>query len=129
MSMRDFDPDYYDDDYPDEGEEYVFDTYDQIIEDFPDDQSECDPDDDYGYGGIEIAAIESGLAFALAEEIKEAESGVEVDKNTDRENWDKVSKLLALETRHKEKTRLRPFEKYISDICAGKRPLFEKDDY
>jgi hypothetical protein len=84
-----------------------------------------------------------GLAFAFAEEIRDAEHqdwedlseeidrefsrefDVEVDEDTDRENWDKVMKMTSLHSRHKERSRLRPFEQYVDDICKGRRPLFE----
>jgi hypothetical protein len=100
----------------------IYDTYDDVIghEHFEHDE----PD------GLD--AINMGLAFALAEEIRDAGredyseedySEYDLDENTDIENWKKAEKM-SLSSRH-ETRRLRPFEQYIDDICKGRRPLFE----
>ena len=53
----------------------------------------------------------------------------DVDENTDKENWEEVQKLVALETRHERRgKKLRPFEQYVNDICSGKRSLFDFED-
>jgi len=128
-----FDPDHcsyeYINDNPDCGEEYLYDTYDRII-----DTNRGDQDMDDMIGPEEI-----GLAFALAEEMRDTEyqdvdldeefdrelnKEFEVDDDTDRDNWEKVMEISSLQSRHSKK-RLRPFEQFVDDICKGRRPLFE----
>ncbi len=106
------------------GEDYLYDTYDQII-----DTNMGERDQDlFDRMGPE----EMGLAFALAEELHEEfdrdidlDLGVDVDEDTDRKNWEQATKLTSLQARHGERRRLRPFEQYVDDICKGRRPLFE----
>jgi hypothetical protein len=54
-------------------------------------------------------------------------SGVDIDEDTDRTNWEQVMRMSSLQSRHKGRKRLRPFEQYVDDICKGRRPLFEED--
>jgi hypothetical protein len=107
-----------------DGENYLYDTYDQII------------DTNRGDQGLDLfdsmGPEEMGLAFALAEDLHEEfdrevnlDRGVDIDEYTDRENWEQATKLSSLQARHGEKRRLRPFEQYVDDICKGRRPLFE----
>lgn len=112
------------DDVGGSGEEYLYDTYDQII-----DTNMGERDRDLF---DEMGPEEMGLAFALAEELHEEfdrdidlDLGVDVDEDTDKRNWEQAMKLTSLQDRHGEKRRLRPFEQYIDDICKGRRPLFE----
>lgn len=120
----DFDPEFFCDD--DCREDYVYDTYDRIVdspdEDY-DDLSRQAPEsmeDDY------LDATAMGMAFALADEIAdECRRRYDVDEQTDVENLKMVSLMQMadeLETRN-----LRPFEQYIDEICKGKRALFKKD--
>jgi hypothetical protein len=106
------------------GEDYLYDTYDQII------------DTNRGGQGQDLfdsmGPEEIGLAFALAEELHEEfdreinlDLEVDVDEDTDRENWEQAVKLSSLQSRHGKRKRLRPFEQYVDDICKGRRPLFE----
>lgn len=68
-----------------------------------------------------------GMAFALADEIKDAESGrYSVNEDTDRKNWEQVNRMTSLRSRHETNQRLRPFEQYIDDICRGRRSLFNR---
>jgi hypothetical protein len=105
------------------GEDYLYDTYDQIIDT---NMGERDQELFDRMGPEEI-----GLAFALAEELHEEFDrdidlylGVDVDEDTDRRNLEQITKLSSLQARHGKK-RLRPFEQYVDDICKGRRPLFE----
>ena len=108
-----------------EGEDYLYDTYDQII-----DTNRGDQDLDLFE---RMGPEEVGLAFALAEELHDEDfdpeldlnTEVDIDEDTDRENWEKASKISSLQARHGERRKLRPFEQYVDDICKGRRPLFE----
>ena len=100
----------------------IYDTYDTITELEHLERRDLD--------GID--AITMGMAFALSEEIREANreaqdesdySEYDVDENTDKENLEQI-KRLSLSSRF-ETRRLRPFEQYVDDICKGRRPLFE----
>ncbi len=136
------DPDFYEDEeYRDGEEEYIFDTYDRIIDDVeldpemydPDSEfnPEIQPDDEFGLGMEEtdegLDATTMGMALALADAINETEGKRwDVDEDTDRENWEQIQ---ALATRHNstDNKPLRPFEQYIDDICKGRRSLFDRD--
>jgi hypothetical protein len=109
------------------GEEYLYDTFDQIIDTNRGDQ-EMDIFDDI------MGPEEMGLAFALAEEMRDAEYETEeedfnrvfdVDEHTDEDNLKKAMETSSLQARHGTKNKLRPFEQYVDDICKGRRPLFE----
>lgn len=112
-----------DDSLDESEEEYIFDTYDRIV-----DENELSINKDDGF---DLRPEDIGLAFAFAEAVMDEEKSrqYDVDENTDTENWEKVQKLVALETRHKTtNTRLRPFEQYVDEICKGKRSLFDFDN-
>jgi hypothetical protein len=115
-------------DNQDYGEEYLYDTYDQII------------DTNIGIFDDIISPEELGLAFALAEEMSDVENqnceiekeynqgigrNFDIDEDTDKDNWEKATIISSLQARQGEKRRLRPFEQYVDDICKGRRPLFE----
>lgn len=106
----DMDPDYYDG--FEDGEEYVYDTFDQIIEPDDDwfDETPSDRDDNMQLDGTEM-----GMAFALASEMADSDSHYDVDENTDQENWNKAMHATPLASRHETKSNLRPFEQYVQD--------------
>jgi hypothetical protein len=106
-----------------DGGDYLYDTYDQII-DTNEWERDQDPLDRMG-------AEEIGLAFALGDEIREEfvqeidlDERVDIDEDTDRQNFEQVTNLLSLQSRYNKGKNLRPFEQYVDDICKGRRPLF-----
>jgi hypothetical protein len=109
----DFDPDY-------PLEDYEYDTFDRITDEPDGPLEDVDPIDP-------LNATTMGMAFALADEIREAEqegktsSKYDLDENTDEEN---MRLAMAVNQTHQDYERLRPFEQYIDDICKGRRKLF-----
>ena len=105
-----FDDDDYDEGYED-GQEEVFDTYDEIIDEselFGDD----DPDgNDYDW---DINGAEMGLIGALASELS-AGRKYDVDENTDKENWRRATQIVSLNSRHQVGSKLKPFERYVQE--------------
>ncbi len=120
-------------------EEYIFDTYDRII----DTNGSDDIMNEFEHG---LSAEGMGMAFVLAEEMRDeerayvdqlaeeiadqlstekSERSEDIDEETDKKNWEKVMKLASLQSRHRDRSKLRPFEQYIDDICKGRRGLFE----
>lgn len=111
-----------------EGEDYLYDTYDQIVddlEDLDDNLNDVSEERDFDNSFDMPDSIEMGLALALAEEICESKKQYNVDKDTDRENWNKIMQLVPLHNGRAE-THLRPFEQYIDDICKSRKPLFQR---
>jgi len=107
-----------------DGGDYLYDTYDQII-DTNEWEGDQDPLDKMGPGEI-------GLAFAIGDELREEfgremdlDEKVDIDEDTDRQNFEQVSNLLSLQSRHDRKKNLRPFEQYVDDILKGRRSLFD----
>lgn len=107
----DFDPDY-------PLEEYEYDTFDRITDEPDGPLEDVDPIDPFN-------AATMGMAFALADEIREAEregkDKYTLDEETDEEN---MRLAMAVNQTNEEYERLRPFEQYIDDICKGRRKLF-----
>ena len=107
--------------------DFVYDTYDSILDNL-------DPDPELDTDMRNASAFPSdkelGLAFALAEEISELEKRTfDVDEMTDVQNMEKINKYTSLQNRqHKRAKKLRPFERYIEDICCGRRSIFDLDD-
>lgn len=125
------DPDFYEDDESSsfiDKEEYVYDTYDSI---FVDEESDPDVMSDLetefqGELDRDLNAMHMGMAFALGEEIAEANrKNYEVDELTDAENMESVVRITALENRHTKKQNLRPFEQYVDDMLNGRRSIYE----
>jgi hypothetical protein len=100
-------------------EDQTFDTYDRIVDE---DELTDDKDDDF-----DLRPEHLGLAFAFAETVVDGEKSkqYEVDEDTDRENWDAVQRLVALDTRHRSRKELRPFDQLVDDICKGKRSFLD----
>jgi hypothetical protein len=99
-------------------EDYVYDTYDQIIDDL-DETSGAEMQPDYldDYDPLNAAAM--GMAFALADEIAEAEKGrYDLDAETDETNMRMASLMTRAASNH-EPARLRPFEQYVQDFCRN----------
>jgi len=118
------DPDYYDDDDEgfEAGEEYVYDTFDQIIDESVFDEVDPDRDDNYDW---DINGAEMGLMGALASEMCE-EHKYSVDENTDKENWERAIMTNPLSSRHQVGSNLQPFERYVQDYI--KRGFRHPDD-
>jgi hypothetical protein len=114
------DPDYCEDDGFSEGddgeEEYIFDTFDRVI-----DESELDAPDPEGDSGM--SSEHWGMAFALADEIADErkEGDYDLDERTDGDNFHQAMKQNP-PTGDKE---LPKFEQIVQDICQGRRSLFD----
>jgi hypothetical protein len=115
------DPYFFDDDDSwddgfDAGEEYVYDTYDSIINEdevFGEEDSDRD-ENNYDYDW-EIDGAEMGLMGALASEMSERSNRYDVDENTDRENWRRAAEATEFASRGQKGSNLRPFESYVQD--------------
>lgn len=120
------DPDFFEDDGYDEGfddgEEYVFDTYDSIIDENAFD--EVDPDRDENCYDWDITGAEMGLMGALASEFAEEKGHYALDENMDRKNWEQAVKVSPYAPRRRTASNLPPFEQYVQDyIQRGCRHL------
>lgn len=99
------------------GEAECYDTCDSIT-DVPD-----RPLDDGEHGIFPLGADGMGMAFALADEIADANRAAQYDLD---EDTDAMNMALAMSSDGDEYyyEKLRPFEQYIDDICKGRRKLF-----
>lgn len=113
-------------------EDYIYDTYDNILDDPDldnDDLDEAVDDEEFKIKrGIDDATI-MGLALSFAEEISEERtnrrrSKYDIDSNTDKENM-RMASLLDIKCSSRIMT---PFEQHIDDICKGRKRLFGRDE-
>jgi len=117
------DPDYCEDDgfsedySDDEAEEYVFDTFDRVI-----DEDELDDPDPEGDSGM--SSQHWGMAFALADEMADErkEGDYDLDERTDDDNMRQAMRQNPPSGEDKE---LPKFEQIVQDICQGRRSLFD----
>ena len=120
--MTDYCGGFFDDDYDDFedmedefGDNNLFDDYDDIEEEI---EEESKSEEDIG----DLGPDELAIALAFGESIKDDNGKYDMDENTDKENMREALKY----SKYSNKTNLRPFERYVKDICDGKRPLFGK---
>jgi len=130
---EDVDPDFFFDTAGEEAEidaayqeEYVFDTYDEIIDEDVLGFNDIDPDLDENNYDWDIDGAEMGLMGALAAEMSEESRRYDVDENTDRENWKRAVEAPTYTSRQQQRSNLRPFEQYVQDYI--KRGCRHPDD-
>jgi hypothetical protein len=67
-----------------------------------------------------LNATAMGMAFALADEIADAERGrYDLDEGTDAQNA-RLASLMVRASDYREQSNLRPFEQKVADICSGR---------
>jgi len=111
-------------------DDFMFDTYDQIIDDPEADYMLLHADTDDTPDWLQPPDI--GIALAFAEEIYDSErEHYDPDENLDEENWKNALKYTTLNSRFETGDKLRPFEQHVDAVCKGRASLFDKrdDDY